>query len=685
MSVESLEIDLAGYGSQVDFTDLQEATQRLTTASDEQFQSLKSEKWFSRLFDMLTFSNKKGIRVAEQISNLAQAQTLLMELLIRLSARDEKVAALVEDSFERLEQLSRNDLLLARKLRRLEDRVTLGTKEEYELDSLSEREKLILAGVLTYAAQRLATPSEAQQEYASAILRRIDQDAHVLDPSKALPEIDSKTARKKLFLCLMEYIFLYDQSFSKLDDLQDLVECFDFGRRTLSETRERVQRAHALRGARGLIEKHGGYEEEPEEEVLLDIELSGVGVEDREARQFSDILLIGSDEEKSYVNETITIDTSLIKCNGRLRFHSCDILVSNPDAKIELGAEALLEFVSCTIRHEKTNGEYFIDGEGQVILSECSVYHDEMFVCCKQLIIKDSEALYKVSNNDEYRDWAKNYPLKCLDAEIQSCRIDLEDSSGYIDAHKYQIADSCFSSRSSVSDGAQESDSSSYLISCGSGFLGYFLVTGGLQDKKISDCKFENISCCIEAPWVVSGCSFKGCNLIFRTLHYGSSHDSQATVGKCVFINCGDIFRGGCYDCVECLFENCSSPIANEVYGVSFNACRFNNLTIADSEAAFSFFYREETKTSEIKDCIFDGVHFANDESRLATCSISNDGIVNKKAKGFIAYIRNSSLFGATGAEPAHAVDTHYLHSGVFKDSYEWGINLVDCRGIEGG
>ena len=87
-------------GSQEDYDALKAAVKQLSSASQEQFETIKKEKWYNRVFDMVTFSQKGKKRIAEQVSTLAQAQQILIELLMRLSDNDSSVSRLVVESME---------------------------------------------------------------------------------------------------------------------------------------------------------------------------------------------------------------------------------------------------------------------------------------------------------------------------------------------------------------------------------------------------------------------------------------------------------------------------------------------------------------------------------------------------------------------------------------------------------
>ena len=74
------------------------AIKKLSVSSENQFSELKNERWFNRLFNMITFSNKKNIRLAEQISTLAQAQELLVRILLILSEKSLEISELVKNN-----------------------------------------------------------------------------------------------------------------------------------------------------------------------------------------------------------------------------------------------------------------------------------------------------------------------------------------------------------------------------------------------------------------------------------------------------------------------------------------------------------------------------------------------------------------------------------------------------------
>lgn len=101
--------------SKDDFDSIQEAITTLSSASQDQFEEIKKEKWFTRLFDMVTFSQKGKERLAAQIGSVAQAQQILLEILLRLSSNDEKISDMVVNSMADIKKCRDRICIFSRK------------------------------------------------------------------------------------------------------------------------------------------------------------------------------------------------------------------------------------------------------------------------------------------------------------------------------------------------------------------------------------------------------------------------------------------------------------------------------------------------------------------------------------------------------------------------------------------
>lgn len=273
MSMAQLNIDLDYFDKEVDFSDLKEATNKLCSASENQFFQIQKEKWYKRLFDAVTFSKKNEKRLAANITNLAQAQQILIELLIRLSARDTKVAVLVEQSFDKIAELSASSVRIAEAVKVLRDRCILGLEKSSDIGDLSGTQKEILAGILLTVAERFNDLSEAQQKYIDAVLRYIKViDPQHIDVSKTLGEVTDTTVRKKILICAFELAFLCDLNFDFEDNFPNFIEEFDFGGKTIKEIREGINKSYKLRGVDGFYNKYGHMDYVIADTFMLEVE-----------------------------------------------------------------------------------------------------------------------------------------------------------------------------------------------------------------------------------------------------------------------------------------------------------------------------------------------------------------------------------------------------------------------------
>jgi hypothetical protein len=253
MITQDVQIDYDYFeNGQCSFEDLKNASNKLSAATQEQFEEIKNEKWFTRVFDMITLSKKNEKRLANQIGNLTQAQQIMMEIFIRLSARDQRVLDLVSECFYKLEVLSQNDIKLADKFRQLENSCILGIGKQTDLANLSEVERIILAGLIYELMKRFGSVSDAQRNYANNLLYYLEIDANPIDVKKSLDSVKNIDSKKNLLICCMEYGFLNELNFNFLEDVEEFVTEFDFGNKTIKEIKNRITTAYNLRGVDGF-------------------------------------------------------------------------------------------------------------------------------------------------------------------------------------------------------------------------------------------------------------------------------------------------------------------------------------------------------------------------------------------------------------------------------------------------
>ena len=66
---EPVQINYNSYYAESNFDDLKQAVTTLTTATEQQFEAIKNEKWYTRLFNCITFSKKNSKRIERTSRN----------------------------------------------------------------------------------------------------------------------------------------------------------------------------------------------------------------------------------------------------------------------------------------------------------------------------------------------------------------------------------------------------------------------------------------------------------------------------------------------------------------------------------------------------------------------------------------------------------------------------------------
>ena len=240
-------------------TYLQQALNSLLNSTQAQFEEIKKEKWYNRVFDLITFSQKGKKRVAEQIKNISHAQQILIEMLVRLSENDNKITNLMRENSERILILSQQNIYLAEKMLEFDKIIKYGIRKAYDINKLSSDEKILLVFCIHFLASKIDNPTQLQNEYSNKILDYSREQIYSCNEAKMfeqLQEIDVILPKKIILLCCIEYMFLSGNNENDIDSESDFLYHFDFGSKTLNELKRYVQTTFKMVGAKGIINKY---------------------------------------------------------------------------------------------------------------------------------------------------------------------------------------------------------------------------------------------------------------------------------------------------------------------------------------------------------------------------------------------------------------------------------------------
>lgn len=409
MTKEQCSLQPNYYGSSCDFQDLQSAVQQLTTKSDAQFEELKNEKWFHRIFNMVVCPRKNNIRMAEQITSLAQAQGILIEILVRLADQDANIAGMVMQSQSDIRALAQNSAYLQERLYLLEDK-SYGIKENENLKDLNSQQRNILSGCLNEASKLYAMPSNEQRLYANELLNYLNADAQVTNLEDALDDLEDN-AKRKILSCIITYMYLYDHTAESMeqDEQEDFIDLFDLGRKTIKSLKQQTVDTYRLRGVDGCIDRYITAPIEITEETPFEVELpeqkTAEGASEAQTEENGEeaidtnaprekLVLSGSiqnDGETIYKDKDIHFSSAIMNCKGTVRFINCTIHYNEDESRIYLSSGTALEIASSTVicHGNCKSGGYFIrtveDSVGNAVKSRtagsCTVKNSDFVAC----------------------------------------------------------------------------------------------------------------------------------------------------------------------------------------------------------------------------------------------------------------------------------------------------------------
>ncbi|RXS15600.1 hypothetical protein [Staphylococcus saprophyticus] len=361
MGQYEVDFNIESFGNdENDIQYLKTAIDNLTNESEKQFQTIKNEKWFTRIIDLATLSNKKDIRMSQQISNIAQAQDILIELLKRLSATDVKIDNMLLNSMNQIEQLYNHTEKLALKVVDLKEQMIYGINQSKNINDLKDIEKTVLYNLLQEASKTFEHTTVEQQQFADSLFRYLQLEHSTVNLPESINQLDSIAIKKVLLQLLLEYGFLNNRTFNFNRNFEEIVEMFDFGNKTINQIKDTIQNIFQLRGVDGfswfnpVILEH---------EFFIDLEIEESS--DKEPEDFKEkelftlepIIVVNQNETEVIKNKIINL-SSIITVKGKLKFENCEINITDDFVPITLQT-GVIDFIGCQIR-AICNQEYLI-------------------------------------------------------------------------------------------------------------------------------------------------------------------------------------------------------------------------------------------------------------------------------------------------------------------------------------
>lgn len=629
MGEERLKVDYDYFEEYCSFDDLKQAASILSISSEDEFNEIKNKKWFNRIYDAITFSKDNEKRVASEIQTLTQAQQLYIEILVRLSERDQQVSSLVEQCYGQIETLSEQDIQLAKKLRELQDRILLGIGKQSNIKDLSDRERVILGGILYYlGSNNEYIPSDNQKKYAHIILSYLGVDGQEINLSSSIESIRNIDSKKKILMCCMEYLFLYNTDLSYLDNFNTLYEEFDFGHKTINEIKNIISNTYQLRGVQGFIDKYNQINKMDEDSFLFDIHIPETIEEEVNLEEITidQGIYISENEEKIISYKEIHI-IAYIHCNGRLVFENCYIHYNEEDIsqQIIVSEGAQLIFNNCIIDDCNKMKRYFIEAEkgSNITFYDCKLSDCAYFIKCNttQNLIFDK---CEINNPSELFIYGIT-----VSGKISECKLYFTKSvyKAFPDAVK-NTSIICLEENnkehSFIINATNVIGSDEYYKEYHPVFIFY------ISDADYEGCIFQNL----HGTSIVGYHSIKNCQFIdcLKPILASQQSSTPASVLNCVFDGCHEAiliwqddyasFRGSKkYIFSNCHFNDCDGKLLSalkiaegknvQLTDIEVTLCEFNKCRIEDEDRSLILF-DELLGFFDIHKCLFNDIKLKN-------------------------------------------------------------------------
>lgn len=682
-------------GDQDDYDAIREAVEKISNASQEQFETIKKEKWYNRVFDMITFSQKGKKRLAEQIGTIAEAQNIFIELLLRLSTNDTEISKMVSESMEYIRKISNQNNYLLSKIKRLED-ISLGIKPDMDINKLSDKDKAVLSACLYKISDENEEASDEQINYANSVINYLGVDKQMDNPIAALENMD-EDSKRRILACCMEYIFLKNSSVESYVDYKDFIEEFDFGKKTINTIKTQIDSLYKLRGCEGFFSKYN-FENFEELDDIFVVEIENeIEVEDEseivmEDEIISSILQIRAGETKTYRNKNLHI-SAFINCEGNLEIDHCVLYYNETEARdeITLARGARLSIKDSRIECMGFDKNPFISCEGENDIC----FETTTFVDCAYFLYSSHGCSFSMTGcelKNCYEDFIDVYINKKSLCNISDNIIRQDGLSSFYIENKDKFGHPKLISISSdrkvqfydnrifeepqfkkVGVGEKDSDNKLCYFSC--------------ENAEVFNCWFVGLSTAIEVPWIKNSTFHKCLKAIDTCIAWRTSEKSL--IDNCVFDNSTEIiYAKDDTRITNCRFVSCyNNLIFPQGFdgGVEIEFCQFintKNMVEYKFPSSVSILFRRSKKstsrTNYLRKCIFDGVELG-DNFLVAASSVS------EKPYDIVVRIEDCDFKNCSTKRSSGKIIKEYIqYDTLFKKNQDFLANKIsNCTGLD--
>lgn len=234
---------------------LMEAAQEIANSSEQDFEHMKSKKWYKRLWELVTCSRDNEKITARGVSNLAKLNEIVMKAIVILARYSADTAKLVSESLQKIDNLE--DYLgsvtsglskVASEVKKLK----YNYKKSLSLSDLNTEERDIVGSIFFKYVKRCnedgKTPNSASQKLF----------AFAMDGDNPEEDVDISTHLDKLNGDVQLLLYRLNQSYyylicGEFDD-SDYFDIFDVSNRNMKIIRGQIEDAVRFSGAENYVD-----------------------------------------------------------------------------------------------------------------------------------------------------------------------------------------------------------------------------------------------------------------------------------------------------------------------------------------------------------------------------------------------------------------------------------------------
>lgn len=674
---------------------LKKAAEELFTATEADFEQLKSQQWYQQIWKMVTFSKNEVKVVAKNITSLAKAQDIVLKLLLSLSEDNREIARVVSQLSDRLYNLANSTEKITQRVVDVDNFVKYGYKKSGSIADFSDAQKSVLLSALNHIADAHSY-TENLDVFLLAIRRMAGYQERNTDFNINNFIFDDKKSLV-IFPLLLEMNYICTGEYELCDEISEVIDHLSISSANQKKIKAQVEADIQRVGINGVIALYSAmapelfiddsdieFEEDWYESLAQDElyppELAEVTI--------TNIIHIANDEVRAFSHQVIHLD-SYIVCAGTLMLENCLIHYHDKPGspcQITLQSGSSLEIRNCKFICENIDNTPLFKDEGSTSIT----ITDSIFEDCSYFIDKTSggEGTFVLQGCEIINPYI-HFLNMCGVSEgvIRNCQITytkpLPGQADVFSGNVFQVSPWGRSSSVEVNEVivngnaffSDEEDPQDFSL------FHSQITLFDMKNANYTNCTFENMSHCISDAGNLSHCKFSDCMDVIKI----GFHIDKCGINHCTFTGCESIISGNNMKIAYCQFVKCSnSLIKSSVVGnVRVEFCEFYNIKQNKTDffsPACLCFHRskgDQYGSSSVKNCIFNGIEIEN--------GFLIAGQASENIKGKAVYIEGCSFRNCTTErESGKIIKCYDTYFNLFKKQIEIEVTSIsDCLGLD--